>query len=403
LTATTEGTVIVRATIINGETETTDYTQDFSITVNPAAAQQFLITLAANPADHSMGWVNSPTLPDGWGSVDGSSQVIVSAIAADRHRFVRWEGIASTDNPLTVIVNSDTTITAVFEPTNYLQLIDWEWNSWSSFTDNFGGSSVDFDGTPIPNQTGLKVDGALVAELTLGTPEGDNWPFLGLGTWPVDFDELVSVEITYTSNRPLLLGIGLNNTGALDWLGEPTSVNYNATLAPASTPAPVMLQLNQFLRPPHPPTGFDPESPDNLCLAAVANRRGDFAGLTFSHLNYGQIVELEVISLKLIFGTAPTDCGGGSSGIISNTRTARTANRIAVTGISAGNINLNVSTAGSYTIGIYSVDGRRLAQTKANLVAGTNSLTVGNDLARGIAIVRVQGANASLVRRISIR
>ncbi|MDR0304939.1 MAG: T9SS type A sorting domain-containing protein [Chitinispirillales bacterium] len=81
---------------------------------------------------------------------------------------------------------------------------------------------------------------------------------------------------------------------------------------------------------------------------------------------------------------------------------AKSAN-IAVTGISAGKLGLNVPSTGNYSIAVYSVDGRMLAQTKANLVKGINTLPINKNLAHGIAVVRVQGANTTLIKKISIR
>jgi hypothetical protein len=80
-----------------------------------------------------------------------------------------------------------------------------------------------------------------------------------------------------------------------------------------------------------------------------------------------------------------------------------TAGNMRIGSIRAGNLNLSVATAGIYTVSIHSVDGKMLAQTQTNLVAGLNTVNFSQDLARGVAIVRVANANTVSQRRISIR
>ena len=82
---------------------------------------------------------------------------------------------------------------------------------------------------------------------------------------------------------------------------------------------------------------------------------------------------------------------------------ARNSSNVRIGAFRSGNLSLNVSAAGVYNVSIYGMDGKRLAHTAANLVQGANSLAIGQNLARGVAVVRVEGANANLQKRISIR
>jgi len=84
-----------------------------------------------------------------------------------------------------------------------------------------------------------------------------------------------------------------------------------------------------------------------------------------------------------------------------NVRTA--ASSLQINGFRAGNLSLDVANSGMYNISIHDVSGKMLAQTNANLAAGVNSLQIGQNIARGVVIVRIQGANANLVRRVSVR
>jgi len=275
-------------------------------------------------------------------------------------------------------------------PGETLELIGWEYTSWTHYSSQT--SNVTFS---------EEQDGRLIAELSLGQSSG-YWPYLGLSTWPQDITRTAEVKITYISDGIFSLGIGLKGTGALDGDGNPASVDYIVPLNKSSTPETVILPLKLFRAPAHPIAGFT--GPANLCLAD----REEFAGLTFAHTNYGQTVNLQVLSLELRFGDVTGDCttdsgggGGGGVGVSGGINAARS--RLAITGISAGRLGLSVPMAGLYTVSIHSPDGRMLAHTEANLVQGVNSLVVGRNFARGVAIVRIQGANSVLVRRVSIK
>ena len=267
----------------------------------------------------------------------------------------------------------------------FLQLIGWEWVDWqdpeSSYHDNYGGSSV-----TVTSQS------PLTATLTLGTPAHPSdgpWPYIGLGAWPGSFAQLSQVEITYTSNAAFRLAIGLSNVSVSDPV-----VDYVANLPAASTPTTVTLQLSQFVAPTYPPKDFN--GPENLGLA----NKSDMSGITFTHINYGETVNFTVTSLKL-FGVS-----GGSVSIAQQPRSttrAATGNALRINGFRAGNLSLNVGTAGMYQVSLHDVSGRMISQTQANLVRGANNIPIGQNLARGVVIVKIEGANSSLVRRISVR
>ena len=259
-------------------------------------------------------------------------------------------------------------------PTTKMELIGWEGLTWSSYTDNYDiGSDVDFS---------YPEEGPLTATLTLGTGSATlGWPYIGLGTFGnVEFTNLVGVEIIYTADRDLNMSIGLT-VGVL-------AAEYNVSLT-AGTERSASFTLDQFVRAQWPPEGF--EGPANLGLADMSNADG----ITFFHGTAGATVELTVTSIKLVFGEPAS--------IRPQARNAVRAGALQINGFRAGVLNLSVGQAGAYTVSIHDVSGRVLAQTKTNLVAGANSLTIGNNLARGIAIIRIEGANATLVRRVSIR
>ncbi|MCL1947993.1 MAG: T9SS type A sorting domain-containing protein [Chitinivibrionia bacterium] len=241
---------------------------------------------------------------------------------------------------------------------------------WYDYADNLGSN------------VNITSQNPLTATLTLGESDADanDWAYLGLGfsiEGGVNFSRLIKIEIAYTAN------------GALDFVVEDSNDNevIKESLSSGSNTKTINVTSSQ--------------------AAGIGNK----AGFKFTHENEGETVNLTVTSVKLYFsdnnpntggGTNPQN-PGGSGGADAISKTNVKANKLAVTGISAGKIGLTVPTTGNYSVGIYSIDGKMLTQTKVNLVQGVNSLTLGKNLAKGIAIVRIQGTNAALVKKISIK
>jgi peptidoglycan/xylan/chitin deacetylase (PgdA/CDA1 family) len=270
------------------------------------------------------------------------------------------------------------------EEARTLELIGWEHTLWDTYADGYGSVvSHSYNGTYLQAKF----------ELAQSNASENIWPYLGIGTYfEAEFMvDLKYVEITYTASAAVRVGIGLaTTTDDVDDKGDPITATYSANL-PAGTHTEIR-SLAQFVKPSWTPDTF--EGPVNLSLAdmTLAN------GIIFFHETYGTTVDITVNSIKLIFG--------GSASINPqqrNNAARRAGNSIQINNFRAGNLNLNVGQSGLYTVSIHDVSGRVLAQTRTNLVAGTNSLSIGQNLARGIAIVRIEGANATLVRRISVR
>jgi len=194
---------------------------------------------------------------------------------------------------------------------------------------------------------------------------------------------LKSIDITYKATGTFRLSF---LTGITDGSAFKKELDASEDFVTAKIP------LSEIARPNW--SGLEGEMDVRKVLETVSG-----FGLT---VPYGSGGEMTVTSIKLNFTGDDGFEGEGGSDNISKLRTVKSAN-IAITGISSGRLNLNVSSAGNYSIAIYSVDGRMLAQTKANLVKGINTLSISNNLARGVAIVRVQGANATAVKKITVK
>jgi hypothetical protein len=264
---------------------------------------------------------------------------------------------------------------------NIMELIGWEWTNWEYYKDDFGGTSIVIDN-----------EDPLQAKLILGEQEGGDYPYLGLSTYLETglFEKLNKIEIAYTTNGALKIGISVSCEpfDEDEWSTNITSVTYEAVLPAAG--GTITLQLSDFKKPSWPTKYTGPANLGGVDKSKIT------AGVTFFHAVYGTTVEIEVTSLKVYLGD-------GQNSIPNTRRAVRSTAAMSINGFSAGRLSLNVPANGQYTVSLYSVDGRMLSQTKANLNQGVNTLSIGRNLAKGVVIVRIQGANAQLVRKLTIR
>jgi len=104
LIATAMGTVIIRATIANGTTATTPYTQDFTITVNAAGTTTYTVTFNPNGGTRTGGGDLVQTITSG-------GNATAPTITRSGYTFSGWSGTYTN-------VTSDCTITAQWTANN---------------------------------------------------------------------------------------------------------------------------------------------------------------------------------------------------------------------------------------------------------------------------------------------
>jgi hypothetical protein len=93
------------------------------------------------------------------------------------------------------------------------------------------------------------------------------------------------------------------------------------------------------------------------------------------------------------------------AGITSRVGRAGTRAALSIAGLTTNSLRLNIAQAGTYNIGIYTVNGRQIQSFRGEtLSAGMNTLNL-NNLARGVHVVRIQGVNNNqqLVRQVIVR
>ena len=230
--------------------------------------------------------------------------------------------------------------TGVITPPNtgpFIELIGRQGLEWESYRDAFGtGSDV----------TSLAATStSMTANISLGTTVGTNYPYVGITTNPnVNFAQLTGLEITYTANRALRIGILLRDPASN------TTASYPIELAAAPSGTTVSLQLSQFVRPSWVPPGFN--GPANIDAA----NNNNITGISFFSETVG-IVNLTVTSIKL-YGA---EWNSGPTSIAAHkTIPSKNLNNVAAT-IANGQINLSFPTsASSANIALFDLRGRLL-------------------------------------------
>ncbi|MCL2845359.1 MAG: polysaccharide deacetylase family protein [Chitinivibrionia bacterium] len=277
----------------------------------------------------------------------------------------------------------------------YQEVIGWTWDggqiTWTSRADAHDRNSSANISNQNPLTAALHVG---INDTISRNPNVINWTWANVSAFFTAglFNNLTGVEITYTSNLPAMLTIGSTAR-----LGD-DAVVYSVELPASATQNTLMFSLSDFEAPQWMWDWDNADAGTIRYLNDVA-KANIISGLEIAHENRGETLNITVSSIKL-HGIS----GGNPSVIPSSRNVSRTSgNALAINSFNAGNLNLNVSSAGMYNVSIHDISGRVLAQTSASLTAGANSLQLGQNIARGVVIVRVQGANATLTRRISIR
>jgi uncharacterized repeat protein (TIGR02543 family) len=136
--------------------------------------------------------------PDGKGTIDRNvsgpyvygQQVVLTAIPEPGWKFTGWSGdVTSPDNPLTVTVTNNLSITAEFEPDGYSLTV-----------------SVEPEGYGMVAINPIKDFYSLGEKVTLTAIPLDEWSFLG---WGGDIEgSETSIVVTVTGNMTILAGFG---------------------------------------------------------------------------------------------------------------------------------------------------------------------------------------------------
>jgi hypothetical protein len=91
----------------------------------PAQAVCNALTVLVNPANAGTVDVSPPNCATGAGYTPGSTVVLTATAAVSTHVFLGWNGLGSSENPKSFVINSDKTVTALYRtfiPSGYTWL-----------------------------------------------------------------------------------------------------------------------------------------------------------------------------------------------------------------------------------------------------------------------------------------
>ena len=206
-----------RTITVNGDAS---YTAEFAL---------YQHTVAVSSANDTMGTVN------GSGTYDYGSEIQISATASEEYAFLSWND-GHTDNPRTIIVESDTTFTAIFATARTVTI----------------ESSDSEMGTVIGS--GVYAEGAEI-EITAVPYEGyrfDHWVDVDNPSRDFNTDNprtiVVSTDVTYMAVFTDVVGIEDNGVPAISVFPNPTSDIINITSSETISEIEIVNLMGQLVR-----------------------------------------------------------------------------------------------------------------------------------------------------------
>jgi hypothetical protein len=240
----------------------------------------------------------------------------------------------------------------------------------------------------------------LTATLTMGVSDEKTgkWAWVSVAAeYEWAFLGLKKIEITYTSDKAIQIGMGQWVDGKSKEKGEYYGYGFAASLSKTGgVEKTVVISPEDFdwsyseasdAWKNRLPKSFEEALPrvNEISISAVESGAEPLA------------TNIVVKSLRLIGVSDDTEPVA-----IVATKKPVSQKGILVSGISGSKINLNIAKAGVYQVDIYAVNGRRLFSEKQNLRAGINFVSI-KGMAKGVAIIRVSGLNASLQQKLIIK
>ncbi len=92
-----------------------------------------------------------------------------------------------------------------------------------------------------------------------------------------------------------------------------------------------------------------------------------------------------------------------NTGFTMQPKSGITSSEIAISATSSKQLHLTVSSAGAYTVSMYNVNGKLLAEKRQNLSVGTNTLALDNKMSKGVVIVSVKSVNGNTMKKMVVK
>ncbi|MDR0304117.1 MAG: polysaccharide deacetylase family protein [Chitinispirillales bacterium] len=264
---------------------------------------------------------------------------------------------------------------------------DYEW--WDEYDEHEIGSDCK-----------ITAQEPLTATLTMGISDEKTgkWAWVSVATeYKWSLLGLKRIEITYTSDKALQIGTGQWLDGKGKEKGEYYGYGFAAPLSKTGTSEEVKTAIIY-------PEDFDwsySEASDNWkgkLPKSFEDALPRVNEISISAVEDG-VTNIVIKSLRLIGVTDDTE----PVNIIVPTKKLASGKGISFNGVSGKDIRLDIVKAGVYHVEIFTVNGKRVFSQKNTLSAGINSVAMPKNLAKGIAVIRVSGLNASLEQKLMIK
>jgi len=299
-----------------------------------------------------------------------NTSVTLTANPSTGFDFVNWTGdigtASATSKSITVSMNSNRSITANFVSNstspNLVPITAWEQNS-----DALGSSAV--------IDSSKKASGTISAVVTTVQDANDNSYSSLAGYLDTNLTGATMLHLTYTSDKAFWFSLDNNKDGFGKLISAGSNVSLDLELTAANFKKPSWSSSN---------LAFD--------LSVIT-------GLIFDPVTDNDDLSTGDVSGTITITNLSIDGYIGNSTPIQLNRTMNIG-KSAISMSSPRTLSLSIPRSGSYTVGIYSMNGRLRKEISSNFVAGIHTAEL-DGLSAGMYVVQMSGP-VSITDRIMI-
>jgi len=314
------------------------------------------VTKQVKPSDFSLSWgTGTLDLANFWGPAIEATETGKTSVSISSLKLAGFVGGSTVDTTDTTSDTTKTDTTTTGTGFDVLGTSDWEISADTLKTGSAGTA------------TGTKpVEIVLTKGTDVASLGDDGYAWVGAAMYlDTTLEGVTEIEITYTSDKELALGLSTDSYG------------YTATLA-SGTNVKKVLKISDFAN----------------SWGTAALNLAEITGIALE-ATADSATNVSVSVLKL-FGYK-----GATSVLMSAKKISST---LAITGIVGNQMNLSVPTAGRYEISLYSLNGQKLGAMSSTLAAGSASVNLdGMNLASRMVIVQIAGTKMQSVHKVMIK
>ncbi|MGM0461817.1 MAG: S8 family serine peptidase [Fibrobacterota bacterium] len=316
------------------------------------------------------------TNPDG-SSFEEGTEVELTAKPDFGYSFTGWSGdISGSDTPITIIMDSDKTVTANFE----IGAVEGDnlsgYLGWYTYTDEHG-SSIDTAGGFISDDSVVTLTFDMVAE----DGENDIWPYGALASeiaTPLVEPEFMFIEYRADQDFNLVLPMAtVSQEGAY----------YRAPLP--GTDGSWNQQIIQLASPPFTQPEWADETPFDKTIVESIEITPDFTG-TAGELSI-RVLMIDGYTVDQV-PVQGEDTQSASGAIMLRSSTPE-------------GIGISVPETGRYDVRAFTIDGRQIGSITEHLNAGTNTVSISGyeKISSNLILLQVSGEGFSRILRVNMQ